>query len=210
MRCASCGNCAMHRPSAAMSSRTEAAESLGFFPTPPWATRALMEKVLGDKSSFMNLVCWEPACGAGHMSEVLKEYFAEVVSTDIADYGYGESCVDFLDPSSRNRGPVRWIITNPPFNLAEQFARQRLYGENMALLVRTAWLDGAGRYKRLFSIDPPSIVAQFTERVTMVKGALAGKGVSTATAYCWVVWSQNKTQQTLLRWIPPCKKALGG
>lgn len=193
-----------------MASRAEAAGSLDYFPTPPWATRALVEHVLGGRSSRKDLVCWEPACGGGHMSEVLKEYFGEVVSTDIADYGYGESGVDFLDPSSRNRDPVQWIITNPPFNLAEQFAQQRLYGENMALLVRTAWLESAGRYERLFSIDPPNVVAQFTERVTMVKGRLAGNGVSSATAYCWVVWFAgcDNAGLTELMWIPPCKKNL--
>ena len=189
-----------------MASRAEAADSLDYFPTPPWATRALMEHVLSE-SDYKGKVCWEPACGEGHMSEVLKEYFAQVASTDIFNYGYG-GVQDFLDDNA-TQFLHNWIITNPQFNHAEGFASRR-YGGNMALLVRTAWLESAGRYKRLFSIDPPSIVAQFTERVTMVKGALAGKGVSSATAFCWVVWTQNKTQRTLLRWIPPCKKELGG
>lgn len=191
-----------------MASRTEEADSLDFFPTPPWATRALMEKVLSESYWFgVNTTCWEPACGEGHMSKVLKEYFSEVISTDIANYGYGGR-MDFLGHPGETLG-ADWIITNPPFNLAERFAARR-NGCSMALLVRTAWLEGSGRYERLFSVDPPSIVAQFTERVTMVKGKLAGKGVSSATAYCWVVWAQEKAQQTLLRWIPPCKKALGG
>lgn len=198
-----------HRTRTAMASRSEAEDSLDYFPTPPWATRALMTHVLSDVRGG---ICWEPACGGGHMSEVLQEYFSKVISTDIADYGYGESGVDFLDHRSRNQEPVDWIITNPPFNLAEQFAQQRQYHESMALLVRTAWLEGAGRWKRLFSQDPPNVVAQFTERVTMVKGGLAGKGVSSATAFCWVVWyaGHDNPGRTELVWIPPCKKELGG
>lgn len=196
-----------HRTRTAMASRNESAGSLDYFPTPPWATRALMEKVLSE-SYWRGMTCWEPACGGGHMSEVLKDYFADVISTDIADYGYGFHDVDFLDKGVRIQ-KHDWIVTNPPFNLAEQFAARR-YGCGMALLVRTAWLEGAGRWKRLFSKDPPSIVAQFCERVTMVKGGLAGKGVSSATAFCWVVWTQEKAHRTLLRWIPPCKKELGG
>ena len=188
-----------------MASRNEATDSLDFFPTPPWATRALMTHVLSE-SYWRGKTCWEPACGEGHMSEVLKDCFQEVISSDIATYGYSEALeIDFLDP--RHDFLVDWIITNPPFNLAEKFAARR-NGRAMAMLVRTAWLEGAGRYQRLFSVDPPSIVAQFTERVTMVKGRIAEKGVSSATAFCWVVWTQEHAHRTLLRWIPPCKKDL--
>ncbi len=40
----------------------------------------------------------EPACGAGHMAKVLREYFAEVRCSDVHPYGYGD-VMDFI------RGP---------------------------------------------------------------------------------------------------------
>ena len=68
---------------AVMSQRHEDKESKDYFPTPPWATRALFEKVLKkywripDKFTgrYGHINCLEPACGAGQMTKVLKEYF---------------------------------------------------------------------------------------------------------------------------------------
>jgi hypothetical protein len=53
-----------------MACRLEQRDSLDYFPTPPWATRALVERVLphlGVGLARMNTV-WECACGEGHMS----------------------------------------------------------------------------------------------------------------------------------------------
>src|SRR6185312_13067495 len=92
-----------HMPSGGLAiahNRVEPGNSLDFFPTPPWATRALFEHVfvhLGRKGHCQYQRAWEPACGKGHMAEPLTEYFREVHATDIADYGYGIYGVDFLD-----------------------------------------------------------------------------------------------------------------
>ena len=74
------------------------------------------------------------------------------------------------------------------------------------MIVRAAFLEGQGRYERLFSKNPPSFVLQFTERVVMHKGRLAPEG-STATAYAWLVWIDGESP-TKLEWIPPCRKRL--
>jgi hypothetical protein len=60
-----------------MATRIEPADSPDDFPTPPWATRALIGHVL-DKAALTTMSCLEPACGAGHMAEVLKEHFRHV------------------------------------------------------------------------------------------------------------------------------------
>jgi hypothetical protein len=74
------------------------------------------------------------------------------------------------------------------------------------MIVRTAFLEGVGRYNGLFKRNPPSLVLQFAERVVMHKGKLSAKG-STATAYCWLVWVQGETD-TRFDWIAPCRKRL--
>lgn len=74
------------------------------------------------------------------------------------------------------------------------------------LSYRTSFLEGVGRYENLFSKNQPSIVAQFSERVPMVKGRLTATG-STATSYCWLVWIKG-AGSTKLVWIPPCRKKL--
>ena len=192
---------------AVMQRRVEAHDSLDDFPTPPWATRALCE-FLTDECliGFPDQSCREPAANRGHMVKPLREYFASVEASDVHDYGVGFPVADYLwgpSPSS-----VDWTITNPPFRLAEQFIDRACQSSRMgvAVIVRAAFLEGQGRFERLFSKNPPSFVLQFTERVVMHKGRLAPEG-STATAYAWLVWIDGESP-TQLRWIAPCRKLL--
>jgi hypothetical protein len=80
--------------------------------------------------------------------------------------------------------------------------------EGVAILARTAFLESVGRHERIFRRNPPTIVAQFTERVPMLRGRLE-KSASTATGYCWLVWKIKKRKaEPRLVWIPPCRKKL--
>jgi len=191
--------------SAVMQRRSEPHDSLDDFPTPPWATRALLDYLhrhdyLTDPGT---LSCAEPAANRGHMVKPLRETFAVVRASDIHDYGAGFPVQDYLFGHAET---VNWTITNPPFRLAEQFIEQasRSSIDGFAVIVRTAFLEGVGRHKSLFQRSPPSLVLQFTERVVMHRGKLSPKG-STATAYCWLVWVQGEPE-TRFDWIAPCRK----
>lgn len=201
-----------------MQQRSEPHDSLDDFPTPPWATRALCYHVIGSLIGRQQHA-WDPACNRGYMVRPLTEYFARVYSSDIFDYSNEwpdqGRVVDFLWPNAMSlvmeKMGVDWIITNPPFRLAEQFIQHGLEiaTHGVAMLVRTSFVEGVGRYERLFKVRPPSVVAQFVERVPMVKGRL-DKSASTATSYCWLVWDKFKPLAGLteLVWIPPCRKGL--
>lgn len=193
-----------------MAQRIEPADSLDDFPTPRWATRALLEEVdaIADPAS---LTCWEPTCGRGFMAATLAEYFGRVRASDIGPFGYGET-LDFLDVRAAGATEFDrpdWIITNPPFRLAEEFARRslELARRGTAMLVRTGFIEGAGRYRRLFEVRPPSCVAQFVERVPILRGRV-DPTASTATGYCWLIWQHGAEGPTRLTWIPPCRKGL--
>jgi hypothetical protein len=192
---------------AVMAQRNESKDSPDDFPTPPWATRALMEHVLGQKETLGSLTCLEPACGAGHMSKVLWEYFREVRSADAFDYGYGV-VENFLAQPYEARS-VDWVITNPPFRLAEEFVLRALNIARcgVAILARTVFLESVGRYGGIFRDRPPAKFAQFTERVPMVRGRLDEKA-STATGYAWLVWEENVSSFPRLMWVQPCRKTL--
>jgi len=56
---------------AVMAARNEPPESADYFPTPPWATRALFRHVLPAIGVDEIRTAWEPACGEGHMAKVL-------------------------------------------------------------------------------------------------------------------------------------------
>jgi hypothetical protein len=192
---------------AVMAQRAEAKNSLDDFPTPPWATRALIEHAISSKSSLRSMTCLEPACGRGHMSVTLAEYFREVISSDVFDYSFGRPA-DFLK-SKHIDNSFDWVITNPPFRLAEEFINRsmKIARHGVAMLTRTVFIESVGRYERLFKINPPSRFAQFTERVPMVKGRV-DKKASTATGYAWLIWEKDQLGTTQLAWIPACRKAL--
>ena len=191
--------------SAVMQQRVEPHDSLDFFPTPLWATRALCE-LLGGKKALSKLTAWEPACGEGHMARPLAEYFSQVVASDVHPYGFG-LVRDFLS-STPEYVNADWIITNPPFRLADAFIKTAKQHANIgiAVLVRTAFLEGVSRYEELFSQFPPNIIAQFCERVPMLKGRLV-ENASTATAYCWVIWNRSLAGTTF-EWISKCRVRL--
>ena len=192
---------------AVMAQRVEAKDSLDDFPTPPWATRALMTHVIQDRGPFDKQSCFEPACGAGHMAKPLKEYFGEVRASDIHPYGFG-AVADYL-AAPLAAGSVDWVITNPPFRLAEAFVTRSLViaRRGVAILARSVFIESVGRYRTIFGSTPPSRFAQFTERVPMVKGRL-DRRASTATGYAWLVWELDRAGTPSLMWVPPCRKQL--
>ncbi len=106
-----------------------------FFPTPAWATYALIdnEKFSGD--------IWESACGDGAMSRVLDKTGRQVFSSDLHNRGYGDVGIDFLTVKRQADN----IVTNPPYNSAEGFvaAGMQKAGRKFALLLRLAFLEGA-------------------------------------------------------------------
>lgn len=169
-----------------------------FYPTPRWATFALIEneRFKGD--------IWECACGDGAMSDVLAETGSAVASSDLYDRGFGEVGHDFL--TTGRIAPN--IITNPPFHSAQSFvktAAQQAKGK-FALLLRLAFLEGANRANTIFHRIPPSRVWVFSERITFYpKGAkVAGSGT---TAYAWFVWDKDHAGPTELAWFKPGFKA---
>jgi hypothetical protein len=170
-----------------------------FFPTPRWATFALI-----DNETFKGEI-WECACGDGSMSRVLAETGQPIRSTDLYDRGYGTPGVDFLAVQSEADN----IVTNPPFNSAEGFVvsglRQAKY--KLALLLRLAFLEGGNRGKTIFTNSPPSRVWVFSERITFYPSGAEPKGSGT-TAYAWFVWDkQAPAGGTELKWLKSGYKA---
>ena len=173
-----------------------------FYPTPVWATEALLkcEQFVGD--------IWEPACGLGAMSKVLEQAGYCVKSTDLYEYGYGEAGWDFISALSCYK-QVPNIVTNPPYNQAEDFITQgiKLAEKKVAMLLRLAFLEGIGRYGRLYSVTPPSRVWVFSSRLTMYPNGVEPTGRGTQ-AMAWFVWdkrlaSENiQTKTCTLGWIP--------
>jgi hypothetical protein len=141
------------------------------------------------------------------MARVLQEYFGKVKSADAYEYGYGNLRNFLAEPYETNS--TDWVITNPPFRLAEEFVVQamRVARHGVAILARSVFLESVGRYDGIFRRMPPTKFAQFVERVPMVKGRLDRKA-TTATGYAWLVWEKRTQGLPRLMWVPPCRKQL--
>ncbi|MCZ4270756.1 SAM-dependent methyltransferase [Maritalea porphyrae] len=196
---------AQNTSSAVMAQRHDKDDKTDYYPTPLWATRAFCNWLEGNVGCLDKLSCTEPACGEGHMSRALSEYFSSVASSDLVDRGFGQ-VQDYL---IGYEGKSDWVITNPPFAFAKEFILKsfEVASHGVAMLVRTSFLESEDRYLQLFKPFPPSFVAQYVERVPMFKGRIDSSG-GTATSYCWVVWLKedfNGGGHTRLHWIPKSK-----
>jgi hypothetical protein len=188
-----------------MNRRREPPDALDYFPTPPWCVRALVEII--KPWAHPKHTVWEPACGEGHMSETLQEYFASVLSSDVFSYGYGLE-LDFLDDFVGRTDAVDWTITNPPFNVAVAFTLKALMVSRVGVVMfaRSNWAEGEKRYRQLWNNHPPTFEACFSERVALVKGRY-DPDATTATAYSLWIWllcvAGTTPRSTTKIWIPP-------
>lgn len=165
-----------------------------FYPTPPEAVEALINAERLPKD------IWECACGDGAISKPLIASNHNVISTDLNDYGYGKSGVDFL-MEFKPLAPA--IVTNPPYKLANEFIIKCMDMKlpYFAMLLRLAFLEGKQRRQEIYNRQPPARVHVFSERLTMWRGdEVQPEGSSGFIAFAWFVWEQGKTD-TRLDWI---------
>jgi hypothetical protein len=195
-----------------MAQRLLPPDAIEFFATPPWATRALFEHVLPHIGVDPRTIqtAWDPMCGQGHMTGVMEEYIPGVTRSDIFDYGIGASVIDYFDTMyGDNNVRTQWTIMNPPFRPAlEAVLRALTLSEfGVCVLLRTAWIEGGDRYKRLFRDNPPTLFVPFVERVPMVEGRW-DPDATTATSYSWFIFAKGMRPMAPF-WIPPgCAKSL--
>lgn len=200
----------MSLPAVRASRMKGTAKSLNLYPTPPWATRALCDFVLGRHLGLRlgHKVAWDPCCGKGHMALPLGEHFLFVHASDVHDWGFGnrrDLDFGFAQAEDCPQDPD-WIIANPPFTLADRFAIRgvELARCGVAILVRLQWLEGAARYETFYRPGAPyrpTLVAVFSERVSMIEGVWDPEA-NLASAYAWIVWDKANTRIRDLPTIP--------
>lgn len=168
------------------------------YPTPAEVTVALMR--------FLQLppdvIVWEPASGKGDMVQAMFSCGITAYGTDI------ERGVDFLKFSScpgYRIGEIDWIITNPPFSLAEEFIRHAAeLNKPFAMLLKAQYWHAAKRAK-LFEELPPSYILPLTWRPDFFFKERDGKkGGSPLMDVMWCVWLTPwmKNVQTVYQPLP--------
>lgn len=157
------------------------------YETPAWVTEALLPHL-----PKLNTV-WEPACGNGKMVRVL-ENLAQVYACDI-EPGEGYITADFLGPTPRVPvDSVEAIITNPPYEFAQEFierALNRMKPNNglVAMLLRTDF-DHAKTRQHLFSGHKA-----FAKKLVLTKRIVwfDGPGAAPSFNHAWYIWDWKNT-----------------
>jgi len=171
-----------------------------FYPTPPWVTRALLER-----ENFEGNI-WECACGKGDISEELIEAGYNVYSSDIVDYNYGTPGIDFLNDNpllGSRHGVFNNIITNPPFNKSLDFVfmAKKWSRKKIALFLRLGFLEGKTRFNMFQDKEYPlKNIYVFSRRISF--GQYAGthdKGGM--IPFAWYVWDKEYEGEPTIKWI---------
>lgn len=157
-----------------------------FYETPVCATQTLLAEIAIPGP------VWEPACGKGAISDVLLASGKTVLSSDLFHHGYGVSGIDFLEVAPPTG--ARSIVTNPPYSIANEFAKKAISDVKktdgvLALLLRLSWLESLKRQKQIFEPDPVHHVVVFSRRLPMMhRPEYTGKKSTSTVAYAWFVW----------------------
>lgn len=164
----------------------------------------------------IHIKVWECACGEGHLSKRMKELGHDVLSTDLVDRGYGTGSVDFLNLTDADRRMItEWsegrpfdIITNPPYKYATEFILKALElipdDCRVIMFLKTTFLEGKERREKLYDVNPPRYVFQFSGRMVCAKNGdfESMKHVGSAVAYAWFVFCKhNYAHKTEIKWI---------
>ncbi len=169
------------------------------YETPPAAVEALL--LVEDVPARI----WEPACGPGSITRVLRASGRDVFATDLVDYSSPDqdaSGRDFLMELRRPDG-FETILTNPPYKLANEFVAHSLsLCPKVIMLLRLAFLESN---KRIAILDSGSLarVHVFRKRLPMMhRGGWTGEKVGGGMiAFAWFVWDRAHSGPTELHRI---------
>lgn len=176
-------------------------EKHDYYATPSTATEKLLER-----ESFLHSI-WEPACGGGHISEVLFKYGYKVISTDKYNYGYNKQNLelDFLASESDIVIHSGDIITNPPYKYVLEFCEKALdriqEGRKVAMLLKLTFLEGKKR-KSFLEKNRPKKIYVFSSRINCAKNGNFNTNKASAICYAWFVWEKGFSGKTTeINWI---------
>lgn len=167
--------------------------------TPAWCTEALLSRWIPVGT------VWEPAAGNGAMVDVLNKAGLDVIASDIHEYvdlrcDLVISRHDFLtvDPPSG----LFSIVTNPPYQLAEEFIRRALKltkprRGSVAMLLRHEF-DCAKTRRDLFDAE------NFAREIVLTKRPrwFSETATSPRNNFSWFVWDGMHRGPAILEYAP--------
>ena len=172
-----------------------------YYATPDTAIIAILDKEKFDGNIY------EPACGGGHISKLLHQYYpnSKIYSTDLIDRGYGDKQLDFLDHDFKEF-KFDNIITNPPFKMAQEFIEKALLvsSKKVIMFAKIQLLESKKR-KEMFETTPLQYIYVFSERQNPLRNGSPldekGKPWNSTMCFAWFVWNKDYVGEPVIRWI---------
>jgi hypothetical protein len=190
-------------------------DALDYYSTPTEEVSNILNTI---KLNFNNSTILEPSAGGGHMLSAIYDYLKDtqnnpssVIATDIKErekcredleISYGKE-YDFISDNYPITN-IDYIIMNPPYTLVEPFIMKALGMANkgIVMLGRLQFLEGESRYKKILSLNPPSDVYVYVDRIACYKNGDLSQKISSAQAYAWFYWDLTKEgNDTRIHWI---------
>ncbi len=174
-------------------------EKHDFYATDPHSVNLFLKKIEQDGIVLPKTI-YEPACGQGHISEELKKHGYNVISSDLYNYGYGKSGVDFLQSTEK----ADCFLTNPPYKFALQFVKKSIENLNPGgisiMYLKIQFLEGKAR-NLFFKNYPPKYVYVNSSRQICAKNGNFGNLQAKILCYSWYIWYKDFCSDTVVRWI---------
>ena len=159
-----------------------------YYPTPPEATRALVERE--DWTLIGGGPIWEPCGRGGAIIRVLREAGCTTIGTDIvAD---PENDVAGRDLFEIDKALSKKVVTNPPFNLSAAMILHlldRLDVRYCAMLLKSTYWHAENR-TALFRRFPPARIYALNWRLDFIGGG------APVMECAWFVWDRRSTGPT--------------
>lgn len=182
-------------------------EENDFYATPPCATKALIKYCKENNIDLFNKAILEPACGKGHIADILCKESQNIVAFDIIDrdYKHQKDTIDFLTYKNAEGADYN-IITNPPYKFAKEFIEHSLDivkpGSYVCMLLKITFLEGKTRYD-MFKNNPPYKVLIFSNRINCSKQGDFEKDseYGGAVGYAWYIWKKGYTGKSEIDWV---------
>lgn len=166
---------------------------------PEWCSKRLFEE---EKFGVGGI--WDPACGFGNIVKSARSSGLNSSGTDLIKRSdYCRFVLDFLsDWEMTLAPPFHNIVTNPPFNIAAEFASRAIsYScEKTAIVFPTARLNAAHWLRG----TPLRRVWMMTPRPSMPPGHVitsGGKVTGGKMDYCWLVWESGYKGEAEIKWL---------
>ncbi len=168
-----------------------------FYPTPDWATRALLDRLpIAPGASI-----FEPCAGDGDIVRPIEQSGHAVITSDIRPGHQLQG--DATAKELWGGVSVDWTITNPPFNKATEILEMALRHSKVgaAFLLRLSFLEPCKNRVELLTSRPPSAI------YILPRISFTGDGKKDNVTCAWLVWHFGANEQKI-EIVPPASNQI--